>query len=85
MIMIIINLFLYLELDHKNISIFYRIDKITSKKRLIVIGDWAMGDRAIWWLQSYQELLCLVAGDCSNDLYIFGFEEEIREYLSKKS
>lgn len=47
MIMIIINLFLYLELDHKNISIFYRIDKITSKKRLIVIGDWAMGDRAM--------------------------------------
>ena len=45
--LIIINLFLYLELDHKNISIFYRIDKITSKKRLIVIGDWAMGDRAM--------------------------------------
>ena len=42
MIMIIINLFLYLELDHKNISIFYRIDKITSKKRSIVIGDRAM-------------------------------------------
>ena len=42
MIMIIINLFLYLELDHRNINIFYRIDEITSKRLIIVIGDRAM-------------------------------------------
>ena len=42
MIMIIINLFLYLELDHRNINIFYRIDEITSKRLMIVIGDRAM-------------------------------------------
>ena len=48
MIMIIINLFLYLELDHRNINIFYRIDEITSKRLMIVIGgDRAMGDRAM--------------------------------------
>ena len=42
MIMIIINLFLYLELDHRNINIFYRIDEITSKRLIIVNGDRAM-------------------------------------------